>query len=250
MRSQGEAIRERSSKARKTSGSVADGEIVWSWHPLLMSSCVETLSTQPVFDVSCNPSGDGGQRNSAPGRSRISRKTTAWGMPDVSGAFAVNTGVHTQLPPAHTGLRVHWAPGIPRALCFQRAEEFLAWLGRSAPRERECMSRHCEELLRRSNPCFEFAGRWIASLTLAMTLVQRGLRFDSLLSLGKPTKRHHEPAAAIDRQIRASPIRGILPREDSAPSLPTGRCAPFNPPWSIGQRGRFFTCSMAEPFPH
>jgi hypothetical protein len=67
MRSQGEEIRERSREARETSGSVADGEGVWSWHPLLMSSCVETPSAQPVFDVSCNPRGDGGKRNSSPG---------------------------------------------------------------------------------------------------------------------------------------------------------------------------------------
>src|SRR6266700_5270176 len=124
MRLQGEEIRERSSKARETSGSVADGEVVWSWHPLLMLSRVETPSAQPVFDVSFNPRGDGGKRNSSPGRSRISRKTIAWGMPDVSGASAVNTRVHTYYPPAHTGLRVHWAPGIPRALCFQRARDF------------------------------------------------------------------------------------------------------------------------------
>jgi hypothetical protein len=45
--------------------------------------------------ASFNPRGDGGKRNSSPGRSRISRKTIAWGMPDVSGASAVNTGVHT-----------------------------------------------------------------------------------------------------------------------------------------------------------
>src|SRR6266568_2975006 len=30
-----------------------------------------------------NPQRDGGKRNSSPGRSRISRKTIAWGMPDV-----------------------------------------------------------------------------------------------------------------------------------------------------------------------
>jgi hypothetical protein len=39
--------------------------------------------------------GDGGKTNSSPGRSRISRKSIAWGMPDDSGASAVNTGAHT-----------------------------------------------------------------------------------------------------------------------------------------------------------
>jgi hypothetical protein len=33
-----------------------------------------------------------------------------------SGASAVNTGVLTYYQYAHTRLRVHWAPGIPRAL--------------------------------------------------------------------------------------------------------------------------------------
>jgi hypothetical protein len=38
MRSQGGDSRERSREARETSGSVADGQSVWSWHPLLVSS--------------------------------------------------------------------------------------------------------------------------------------------------------------------------------------------------------------------
>jgi hypothetical protein len=52
----------------------------------------------------------------------ISVKTIAWGMPDVSGASAVNTRAHTHTTLARTRLRVHWAPGIPRAL-FLRGEE-------------------------------------------------------------------------------------------------------------------------------
>ena len=39
-------IRERSG-ARETSGMVADGEVVWSWHPLLVSSLAEVLSARP-----------------------------------------------------------------------------------------------------------------------------------------------------------------------------------------------------------
>src|SRR6266700_3745747 len=52
----------------------------------------------------------------------------------ISGASAVNTRVHTSLPPAHTGLRVHWAPGIPHALCLQKGESFRQNLGRMASR--------------------------------------------------------------------------------------------------------------------
>ena len=39
-------IRERSG-ARETSGKIADGEVVWSWHPLLVSSLAEVLSARP-----------------------------------------------------------------------------------------------------------------------------------------------------------------------------------------------------------
>jgi hypothetical protein len=47
--------RERSSKARKTSGMVADGEGVWSWHPLLVSSLAEAHSAQPGCEMPSNP---------------------------------------------------------------------------------------------------------------------------------------------------------------------------------------------------
>ena len=43
------------------------------------------------------------------------------------------------LPIAHTRLRVHRAPGIPHALCFQGGR-FIANLGRIAPRDREGVS--------------------------------------------------------------------------------------------------------------
>src|SRR6266700_6205149 len=122
MRSQGEEIRERPSKARETSGSVADGEVVWSWHPLLMLSRVETPSAQPVFDVSFNPRGDGGKRNSSPGRARISRKTIAWGMPDVPGASAVNTRVHTYYPQRTRGCGCIGHPAFPAPSVFKGRE--------------------------------------------------------------------------------------------------------------------------------
>jgi len=83
MRSQGEATRERTRAARETSGSVADGEVVWSWHPLLMPSLAEAHSARPGYEMPSNPRGDGGKRNSSPGRAPIIRKTIAWGMPDV-----------------------------------------------------------------------------------------------------------------------------------------------------------------------
>src|SRR3954454_5822307 len=76
-----------------------------------------------------------GQQSGGPrGEHGGTRKTLAWGMPDVSGATAVNTRAHTSLPIAHE-LWVHWAPGIPRAL-FSRGEKFLTKLGRHASRDR------------------------------------------------------------------------------------------------------------------
>src|SRR6266702_3131877 len=59
------------------------------------------------------------------------------GMPGDSGASAVNTRAHTSRPPARTGLRVHWAPGIPHALCLQKGERIRQNLGRVTPRSVE-----------------------------------------------------------------------------------------------------------------
>ena len=62
-------------------------------------------------------------------------------MPDVSGASAVNTGVHNHYHYAHTRLRVHWAPGIPRAL-FSKGEAISGQpRARMAPRDRQVLSK-------------------------------------------------------------------------------------------------------------
>jgi hypothetical protein len=54
--------RERSREARETGGIVADGEVVWSWHPLLMLSRAEASSAQPGYEMSSNPRDDGGKK--------------------------------------------------------------------------------------------------------------------------------------------------------------------------------------------
>jgi hypothetical protein len=137
MRSQGEAIRERSTKACGTSGVVADGEIGWSWHPLLVSSPRGgTLSPTGMWDA-MQSVGDGGQRNSAPGRSRISRKTTAQGRPDVSGASAVNTRAHTHYPQRARGCGCIGHPAFPAPSRFSRADSLWKTLGRVTPRSLE-----------------------------------------------------------------------------------------------------------------
>jgi hypothetical protein len=113
------------STGTQTNGAFAYGEVVWSWHPLLMlSPRGGTLGPTGISRCHSICRATVAKRNSSPGRSRITRKTIAWGMPDVSGASAVNTRAHTLSTPARTRLRVHWAPGIPRALCFHRAKDF------------------------------------------------------------------------------------------------------------------------------
>jgi hypothetical protein len=61
---------------------------------------------------------------------------------------------------------VHWAPGIPCALCFM-GERFLQDSDASRREIAESYfairRRHCEERKRRSNPFFLCAARWIAS---------------------------------------------------------------------------------------
>jgi len=88
--------RERSREARETSGIVADGEVVWSWHPLLMSSRAEVTSAQPGADETFQSAWRRWQKEFVTGESaKEPVKTIAWGMPDVSGASAVNTRAHT-----------------------------------------------------------------------------------------------------------------------------------------------------------
>jgi len=115
----GRATRERSRAARKTSGIVANGEVVWSWHPLLVSSRAEAHSAQPGYEMPSNPRGDGGKRNSSPGRSRISRKTIAWGMPDVFRCLRCEYSCAYFTTQRARGCGCIGAPGIPRALFFK-----------------------------------------------------------------------------------------------------------------------------------
>jgi hypothetical protein len=62
--------RERSREARKTNGAAAYGEVVWSWHPLLMLSLAEVLSAQPGTRSHAICRATVAKRNSSPGRAR------------------------------------------------------------------------------------------------------------------------------------------------------------------------------------
>ena len=81
---------------------------MWFWRPYAGVKFART-PTRRADDGVNKAIGPRGERG-------VSCKTIAWGMPDDSGASAVNTGVHIHYHYAHTRLRVHWAPGIPRAL--------------------------------------------------------------------------------------------------------------------------------------
>ena len=74
------------------------------------------------------------------GERGVSRKTIAWGMPDVSGASAVNTCVHTSLSrSAHRAAGALGTRHSPRPLIAEGGRSD-AKLGRPRPRDREAMS--------------------------------------------------------------------------------------------------------------
>src|SRR5258705_2731168 len=72
----------------------------------------------------------------------VSRKTIARGMP---GLFRCTCGDYARVLCliSHARLWVHWAPGIPCALCFSGRTVFCKKLGRLAPRERGVVSEIC-----------------------------------------------------------------------------------------------------------
>ena len=59
----------------------AYGEVVWFWHPLLMSSQRRRVGPTGL-KTNLNPLATVTKRNSSPGRARISRKAIAQGMPE------------------------------------------------------------------------------------------------------------------------------------------------------------------------
>jgi hypothetical protein len=110
-------------EARKTNGAEAYGKSVWSWHPLLVSS-----RRRPV-----DPTGRGHVVNSPAtvarrirrrGEYAIRRKTIAWGMPDGSGASAVNTRAHTHYPQRARGCGCIGHPAFPAPFVCIRAKDF------------------------------------------------------------------------------------------------------------------------------
>jgi hypothetical protein len=90
----------------------AYGEVVWSWHPLLMSSW-RRRSRPNRARHAANPFSDGDKKEFVAGEStKETVKTIAQEAPGVSGVPVVTT---VCIFCAH-GLRVPWAPGVSCAL--------------------------------------------------------------------------------------------------------------------------------------
>jgi hypothetical protein len=136
--------------ARKTNGALADGKAVWSWHPLLVSSLWRYYEPNRVRQ-NLNPQTTVTRRIRSPGRARYKPlKPLRVGMPGRSGGPAVTTLVWFVFYP-HARLRVHWAPGIPHALCFLGRTVLCATRANRAAGMRECVRRSsCPDLIRAS----------------------------------------------------------------------------------------------------
>src|ERR1700692_584981 len=92
----------------------------------------------PVSSWRRQTAGDGGKRARLAGEStKETVKPLRAGMPDVSGGPVVTNSCVFYI--LHTRLRVHWAPGIPHALCWA---ELNAKPGRFTPRDCGLISRN------------------------------------------------------------------------------------------------------------
>ena len=108
----------------------AYGEVVWSWHPLLMLSLAEAKPDQPG-EVAVNPLGDGDKKEFVAEEStKETVKTIARGKP---GDFRRNRGDYRVLTTNAHGLRVLRAPGFPCSL-FKRGTMSMQTSGNHAAR--------------------------------------------------------------------------------------------------------------------
>ena len=116
--------RERSREARETSGIIAYGEVVWSWHPLLMLSLAEVLAAQPGTRSHSICRAMVANRNSSPGRARRKPfkplrgecRTPQIAYPSLSESFRLRslhpstpckTGISDQHPRQTVYIRIH-----------------------------------------------------------------------------------------------------------------------------------------------
>ncbi len=124
------------SRKRKTSDADANGEVVWSWHPLLVSSSRRHIRPDRVW-TSLQSADDGGKRNSSPGRAR--RKPLK-PLRREGRMIPPTPVVSTPVLFCCTGGRgCGGHPAFPAPSVFRR-DEFDVNLGRIAPRDVACVS--------------------------------------------------------------------------------------------------------------
>jgi len=108
----------------------ADGEVVWSWHTKAGVKLATMLCIAPMTEAT--KPGLRGEREG-------NRKTIARGM-SCEAALPVVTSACVSFLFARKAMGASSAPGIPRALCYQR-DVSMAQLGRRSRRE-NMRSRH------------------------------------------------------------------------------------------------------------
>src|SRR5258708_18162495 len=109
---------------------IADGEVVWSWHPLLVSSLAEASIGPTGCAMPFNPRGDGDKKELVAGEStKETVKTIVQGRPD-------DPPVPVVLPRAfllHADHGCERAPGLPCSLIIKRDKNMASTRGRWRP---------------------------------------------------------------------------------------------------------------------
>jgi len=95
-------------------------------------------------------------------------------MPDVFRCLRCEYSSAYSLPPAHSRLRVHWAPGIPRALVF-KGREFPSESRARRAAERRSMSVIAWDAAAPSTVIVRESGRSSIPETSAMKWIDRGV---------------------------------------------------------------------------
>jgi hypothetical protein len=128
------------SEAHETSGNVAYGEVVWSWHPLLVSSRAEALVGPTGCATPFNPRGDGDKKELVAGEStKETVKTIAQGRPDDPAPPVVTT---LCLLPMHRGHGCGWHPAFPAPSLFPEGTTIASTRGARRLRARSCVRAH------------------------------------------------------------------------------------------------------------
>ena len=118
----GRSDRERCSKRARRTALMRTAKSCGPDTPTLVSSFVRSRASPTGRRCAIIHGATVAKKPGHRGERAISRKTIAWGMPDVFRCLRCEYWCAYSTHLAHTRLRVHWAPGIPRALCSARGE--------------------------------------------------------------------------------------------------------------------------------